>query len=140
MENLIEVEKMSFGDAVHASPSEAAHATWSESSKIKQCEDCPSSTSLVSPATPANPSVLGLRWNTNQDTLIVSLGTTPDLIRKRITQRLVLSTVSSVFGPIGLIAPFTIRARLLLKQLWKSNGQLWDEELPKESQSQFLEW
>ena len=57
-----------------------------------------------------------------------------------ITQRLVLSTVSSIFDPIGLIAPFTIRARLLLKQLWKSTGQQWDEEIPKDSQSQFLEW
>ena len=91
---------MSFGDAVHTSPSEAAHATCPESSKIKQCEDCPSFASIASPGTPANPSVLGFRWNTDQDTLIVSRGTTPDLIGKTITQRLVLSTVSSVFDSI----------------------------------------
>ena len=140
VENLTAVEKMSLGDAVNNLPSEAKHATWPESTKNKQCEDCPSSASIVSPATPANPSVLGLRCNTDEDALIVSRGTTPDLIGKTITQRLVLSTVSSVFDPIGLIAPFTIHARLLLKQLWKSTGQQWDEEIPEDSQSKFLEW
>ena len=70
---------MLFGDAVNSSPSEAAH---DPASKIKQREDCASSASIVSPATPANPSVLSLRWNTDQDTLIVSRGTTPDLIGK----------------------------------------------------------
>ena len=139
MENLTAVEKMSLGVAVNNLPSEAKHAMWPESTKNKQCEACPSSASVVSPATPANPSVLGLRWNTDQDTLIVSRGTTPDLIGKTITQRLVLSTVSSVFDPIGLIAPFTIRARLLFKQLWKSTGQQWDKEIPEDSQSKFLE-
>ena len=131
---------MSLGDAVHSSTSVANYATWPKSSKIKQYEDCPSSASIVSPTTPANPSALGLRWNTDQDTLIVSRGTTTDLIGMTITQRLVLSTVSSVFDPIGLIAPFTIRARLLLKQLWKSTGQKWDKNIPEDSQSKFLEW
>ena len=84
--------------------------------------------------------MLGLCWNTDHDTLIVSRGTTPDLIGKTITQRLVLSTVSSLFDPIGLIAPLTIRGCLLLKQLWKSTGQQWDEEIPEDSQSKFLEW
>ena len=84
--------------------------------------------------------MLGLRWNTDQVTLIVSGGTSPDLIGTTFTQRVVLSTVSSVFDLIELTAPFTIRARLLLKQLWKSTGQQWDEEIPKDSQSKFLEW
>ena len=61
MENLTAVEKMPLGDAVNNLPSEAKHATWPQSTKNKQCEDCPSSASIVSPATPANPSMLGLR-------------------------------------------------------------------------------
>ena len=52
MENLTAVKKMSLEDAVHSLPSEAKHATWPESTKNKQCEDCPRSASIVSPATP----------------------------------------------------------------------------------------
>ena len=98
-------------------------------------EDSSKSVSIAS--TPANPSVLGLRWDTDQDTLIVCRGTTPDMIGKTFTQRLVLSTVSSVFDPNGLVAPFTIRARLLLQQLHR--GQQWDKKIPEDSQSTFLE-
>ena len=139
-ENQPAVEKTPWVDAVPSSPPGAAHATWPESSEIKQFEDSTCSASIVSPETPANSSVLGLRWKTDQDTLIVSRGNSPDLIGKTITQRLVLSTVSSVFDPIGLVAPFTIRARLLLKQLWKRTCQQWDEEIPEDSQASFLEW
>ena len=39
---------------------------------------------------------------------------------KAITRRAVLSFVSSVFDPVGLVAPSTVRARLLLKGIWKS--------------------
>ena len=41
-------------------------------------------------------------------------------------QRLVLSLVSKVFDPIGLVAPFTVGARLLLKDIWRVTGQQWD--------------
>ena len=134
MENLTAVEKRSFGDAVHSSPSEAAHATMPEFSEIEQCEGSPSSASIVSPATLANPIVLGLRWKTDQDKLFVSRGTYPDMIGKTTTQRLVLRTISSVLDPIRLCAAFTIRARLLLQQLWKSTGQQCDNERHEGSQ------
>ena len=58
--------------------------------------------------------VLGLKWDHNNDTLVVSRGTS-STVTKSLTQRLVLSLVSKVFDPIGLVAPFTVGARLLLK-------------------------
>ena len=59
---------------------------------------------------------------------------------KAITQRTVLSFVSSVFDPVGLVAPYTVRARLLLKDIWKISGQSWDDELPEDIRDKFLEW
>ena len=48
--------------------------------------------------------VFGLNWDHVKDTLIVSRGV--DLpLDKAITQRTVLSFVSSVFDPVGLVAP-----------------------------------
>ena len=50
-------------------------------------------------------------------------------LEKAITQRTVLSFVSSVFHLVGLVAPYTVRASLLVKDIWTISGQSWDEEL-----------
>ena len=83
--------------------------------------------------------VLGLKWDHNNDTLVVSRGIS-STVTKSLTQRLVLSLVSKVFDPIGLVAPFTVGAQLLLKDIWRVSGQYWDEELPKDTVERFLEW
>ena len=56
------------------------------------------------------------------------------------TQRVVLSVVSSVYDPIGLVAPYTVKARLLLKDIWRLNGQQWDDGLPNAVGTHFLQW
>ena len=66
--------------------------------------------------------VLGLKWDLNNDTLVVSRGTS-STITECLTQRLVLSLVSKVYDPIGLVAPFTVGARLILKDIWRVNVQ-----------------
>ena len=83
--------------------------------------------------------VLGLKLDHNNDTLVVSRGTN-STITKSLTQRLVLSLVSKVYDPIGLVAPFTVGARLILKDIWRVNGQSWDDELPKDTVDRFLAW
>ena len=74
-----------------------------------------------------------------KDTLVVSRGVDRPL-DKAVTQRTVLSFVSSVFDPVGLVAPYTVRARLLLKDIWKISGQSWDDKLPEDLRDKFLEW
>ena len=83
--------------------------------------------------------VLGLKWDHTNDTLVVSRGTSC-AITKSLTQRLVLCLVSKVFHPIGLVAPFTVGARLLLKDIWRVTGQQWDDELPQDMVQRFLYW
>ena len=56
------------------------------------------------------------------------------------TQRTVLSFISSVFDPVGLVAPYTVRARLSLKDIWKISGESWDDELPEDIRDKILEW
>ena len=51
-----------------------------------------------------------------------------------------LSVVSADFDPIGLIIPYTIKARLLLKEIWRLKGQRWDDHLPDDIGHRFLEW
>ena len=56
------------------------------------------------------------------------------------TRRTVLSTVSAVFDPLGIVAPFTVSARVLLKDIWKIKGQQWDDPLPDDLSRRFDEW
>ena len=74
---------------------------------------------------------LGLIWDHVTDTLVVSRGVNREL-KDSVTQRSILSSVSSVFDPIGLLAPYSVRARLLLKDIWRLSGQQWDDPLPNE--------
>ena len=84
------------------------------------------------PTGDASSHVLGLKWNHTTDTLVVSRGIGPNkrnfskFFNDDVTQRVVLSLVSAVYDPIGLVAPFTIKARLLLKDIWRLSGQQWD--------------
>ena len=106
-------------------------------------EDCETSSSPIKELCNGaeQPShVLGLKWDHVKDTLVVSRGVDRPL-DKALTQRTVLSFVSSVFDPVGLVAPLgPVRARLLLEDIWKISGQTWDDELPEEIRDKFLEW
>ena len=82
--------------------------------------------------------VLGLKWNHATDTLVASRGTSPDM--NKITQRVVLSLLSAVYDPLGPVAPFTVQARLLLKDIWRLSDQQWDDDLPNEVVTKFNEW
>ena len=82
---------------------------------------------------------LELKWDHTNETLVVSRGTSC-AITKSLTQRLVLSLVSKVFDPIGLVAPFTVGARLLLKDIWHVTAQQWYDEFSQEMVQRFLVW
>ena len=83
--------------------------------------------------------ILGLKWDHVKDILVVSRGANRPLEKAK-TQQTVLSFVSSVFDPVKLVAPYTIRARLLLKVNWNISAQSWDGESPEDIRSKFLEW
>ena len=83
----------------------------------------------IAQSSPVASHVLGLRWDHIADTLNVSRGVKLKGDRP-ITQRTILSVVSAVFDPLGLVAPFTVQARLLLKDIWRISGQQWDDPLP----------
>ena len=83
-------------------------------------------------------SVLGLQWTVIDDSRQVFRGTNKE-VEAHITQRKILSLVSSVFDPIGLFAPFSVHVRLL-KSIWTKNGQHWDNKLEPSEEKEFLGW
>ena len=72
------------------------------------------------------------------DYLLVTRGASTNSV-DMFTQRKRLSAVSSVYDPLGNIAPFTIRGRIILKELWFSVDQSWDTVVPQNKSSSFCE-
>lgn len=55
------------------------------------------------------------------------------------TRRGILSVVSSVYDPIGFLAPFTLPVKTLLQNLCKMSYS-WDEDIPPNYQLQWVGW
>ena len=58
---------------------------------------------------------------------------TPKTIDPPQMLRQLFSMVSSIFDPIGLLAPFVIQFKVILQNLWK-RGQTWDQAVPDDLQ------
>lgn len=72
---------------------------------------------------------LGVSWHPDKDEFMFSFDPTSKYAF--VTKRSILSITSSLFDPLGLIAPALIRAKILLQQLW-IKGLNWDDPVPQE--------
>ena len=104
-----------------------------------QIEGSPQSTEpkLVESCMEESSHVFGLKWDHNNYTLFVSRGTF-STVTESLTQRLILSLVSTVFDLIDLLAPITVGSRLLLKKVCRISCQNRDEELRKDTAENLL--
>ena len=73
--------------------------------------------------------LLGQMWNLKSDTLIMKPPTVFSTDAIEYTQRKVFGLVCSIFDPLDILSPFTIRFKILLQEIWKL-GKKWDEPLP----------
>lgn len=78
---------------------------------------------------------LGMRWDLNTDTF--SFDASED--SKPFTRRGVLSSVNSLFDPIGFLSPVTIQGKIILRSLMQGSVD-WDEPLPQEKQDMWTTW
>ena len=78
---------------------------------------------------------LGLKWSPDDDLFSFQF-----VDKKRpVTRRGVLSTVSSVFDPLGIVSPVTLLGRVLLQKLcMRSYG--WDDPLPEDLSEEWQQW
>ena len=79
---------------------------------------------------------LGLWWRAEGD--IFEFKSSLSVVEK-ITKRIWLSKISTLFDPLGFITPFTIRARILVQQIWVK-GYTWDEVVDNEIKCACLAW
>ena len=78
---------------------------------------------------------LGLSWSLKNDTFVFTVPAE----EKPFTRRGLLSTVNSLFDPIGFISPITISGKILLREC-TPEGSDWDEPLPENNLHKWKEW
>lgn len=87
---------------------------------------------------------LGLFWRTKEDLFLFNVGLTKipsDILHgeRRPTKREFLRTIMSVFDPLGFLAPFVIRSKILMQEVWIS-GIGWDEPLGDNEYESWKSW
>lgn len=71
---------------------------------------------------------LGILWDANADLLTYRINET-NVHANRLTKRIILSHIAQIFDPLGLLAPVTIRAKIIMQRLWQLKLD-WDESVP----------
>jgi len=61
--------------------------------------------------------IYGLIWNTKNDVFHYNINKIES--NKINTKRTILTTISTIFDPLGFIGPFVVRANLMMQDLWK---------------------
>ena len=79
---------------------------------------------------------LGVTWNHVTDHLTFSPGQ-EDILSY--TKRNFLRLMAKVFDPLGLIAPFVLKAKLIIQEIWMHKLD-WDEEVPEEFKRPMDTW
>ena len=76
-------------------------------------------------------------WDPEADTISIQQ---PLVLREvSVTKREVLSAIASTFDPLGLVAPFTLLAKLLMQELWKQQ-LTWDAPLLEDDLERWRMW
>lgn len=58
---------------------------------------------------------------------------------RKVTKRTILSDVSRVFDPLGLLNPITLNAKIIMQQLWKFKID-WEESVPCDMHTSWLRY
>ena len=80
--------------------------------------------------------VLGVSWDIEKDSFFFQASEPAD---SSPTRRGILSTVASMYDPLGFLAPFTLTGKRILQEMCRS-GIDWDECVPPELEKEWKDW
>ena len=78
---------------------------------------------------------LGVQWCVESDTLQFK----NEMSERPATRRGVLSAISSIFDPLGLLSPFVLEGKRILQELCKQRTS-WDEKIPDNLLPRWEKW
>ncbi|XP_048246131.1 uncharacterized protein LOC125377268 [Haliotis rufescens] len=79
---------------------------------------------------------LGMQWHINSDVF----GFSVHLKSKPFTRRGLLSTMSSLYDPLGIVAPVLLPAKKILRDLCINKQLGWDDDIPVEYKASWEQW
>ncbi|XP_069129305.1 uncharacterized protein [Argopecten irradians] len=80
---------------------------------------------------------LGLLWDKETDMFTCSI----NHVEKAYTRRGLLSTINSIYDPLGFAHPFTICGKLLLREMMSvTTSNEWDDPLPESLYAKWCTW
>ena len=83
--------------------------------------------------------VLGLKLNLEEDILGISMEAVSDVKTHKVTKREVLSMLSKVYDPLGIVGPVTVIAKLIFQDICKENKD-WDKPVSPEVEMRWKKW
>ena len=84
----------------------------------------------------SNDRVLGIKWNFEADIFSFSVNLPKSILMSR---RGILSMISSIFDPLGFIAPVMLSSKLLLQELCRE-GFSWDDPISESHRARWKCW
>ena len=82
-----------------------------------------------------NERALGVKWNLKSDCFTFA----SHVSRQKHTKRGILRVTSSIFDPLGLLAPYVLRAKLIIQELWRQKVN-WDDEVDDRIDNLWSNW
>ena len=86
---------------------------------------------------PFRTKTLGVTWEAARDVFVFHVKQ-PDMSITPI-KRNVLSAIASLYDPLQFLAPFAVRAKILMQEIWTA-GLDWDDALPCHLKAKWLAW
>ncbi|XP_053398030.1 uncharacterized protein LOC128556553 [Mercenaria mercenaria] len=78
---------------------------------------------------------LDVNWNVNDDKITFKI----KIADKPLTRRGILSIVSAIYDPLGLVAPLTLRAKIIVQDLCRKRLG-WDDVIPQKEHRDWQRW
>ena len=83
--------------------------------------------------------VLGIQWEPKRDVLEFQVNCPDTSNEEIITKRKMLSMINKIFDPLGLLTPFTVKLKLLMRTVWSVKPKIdWDDKVPKEVHNEWV--
>jgi hypothetical protein len=113
---------------------------WQSNKELNQTSNQKDEEEINVPQSKQDAKVLGVVWNNKDDVLKYKVKVEMTLTQKpKLTKRSILSQVARIYDPIGFAAPYLVRAKIGLQELWQE-GLDWDDELSPNAQRKWLSY